>query len=240
MSVDIVDRGEEGLKRLKTHSYRLILCDIMMPGVDGFRFLGEAFVLGIFTPIVMTTGYATVENAVRSLTCGAADFIAKPFTADELLTVVRRGLKYFKLQREAFAAAGPGRRASLAYVPCPPRYYRLGYVSWAEEERTGTVVMGLSDLFLKTIEGLEGLELLKIDDEAVQGTSCASVAAAGGARHPVMCPVGGRILEVNAEAVSDPSIVEKDPYFKGWLYRVLPSDLQNDLKRLISCSSDRM
>jgi glycine cleavage system H protein len=47
-----------------------------------------------------------------------------------------------------------------------------------------------------------------------------------------MCPMGGKILEVNADAQSTPSLVEKDPYFKGWLYRILPSNPESNLQWL--------
>ena len=240
LSVDVAEQGAAGLEMLKKCSYRLIICDIMMTDVDGFQFLAEVARRGLSTPVVMATGYATVENAVRSLTCGASDFIAKPFTADEILTVVRRGLKYCKLQKEAAASATAGRHDSLPYVPCPPKYYRLGYVSWVKMEQAGTVLIGLNDLFLKTIETVAGIELAPVNDEVVQGNSCAAVASAAGDKHGVMCPVSGRIVEVNAAVRTDPAAVEKDPYFEGWLYRVVPTDLQADLKNLISCSSDRM
>ena len=237
LSVDSADSGTAGLERLKDHAYRLIICDIMMTDVDGFQFLAEAARRGLTAPVVMATGYATVENAVKSLSCGAADFIAKPFTADEILAVVRRALGYQKLQEEAAAA---GRRDSLAYVPCPPSYHRLGYVSWVKAEHSGTVLIGLNDLFLKTIEGIEGIELAPANDEAIQGSPCAVVSSASGARHGVMCPVSGRIVEVNAAVMTAPASVEKDPYFEGWLYRVVPTDLRSDLQNLVSCSSDRL
>ena len=93
---------------------------------------------------------------------------------------------------------------------------------------------------MKTIETVAGIELAPVNDEVVQGNSCAAVASAAGDKHGVMCPVSGRIVEVNAAVRTDPAAVEKDPYFEGWLYRVVPTDLQADLKNLISCSSDRM
>ncbi|MBI2787146.1 MAG: response regulator [Elusimicrobia bacterium] len=236
LTVDAADSGSAALDMLNVRSYRLILCDIMMTDLDGFAFLKEAARRELRIPVVMATGYATLENAVRSLTEGAADFIAKPFTADELLAVVRRALRARRLQEQA--AAGP--RDSLAFVPCPPRYYRLGNVSWVKEEREGTALIGLSDLFLKTIDGVAGLELSPLNDEAAQGAPCATVTSAAGDRHCVPCPVGGRIVEVNAAAKADPASLEKDPYFEGWLYRVVPTDLQGDLKSLVSCSSDRL
>lgn len=223
LSADAADSGKAGLELLGARSYRLILCDIMMTDLDGFQFLAEAARRGLKTPVVMATGYATLENAVKALTLGAADFIAKPFTADELLAVVRRAL-----------------HGVPAFVPCPPKYYRLGRVSWVKEEHEGSVLIGLSDAFLKTMDAVAALELSSVNDETAQGASCAVVVSASGDRHGVMCPVGGRIVEVNAAAAADPTAVEKDPYFEGWLYRVLPSDLQADLRNLTSCSSDRL
>lgn len=233
LSVDEAGSGARGLEMLGVRSYRLILCDIMMPDVDGFRILEEVSRRRLPAPVVMMTGYATLDNAVKSLAQGAADFIAKPFTADELLSVVRRALRGRELQDE-FG------RGALTYVPCPPKYWRLGHVSWAKEEPEGTVLVGLNDLFLKTIDGVAALELAPLNEEAAQGAACATVTSAAGDRHAVPSPVGGRIVAVNSEAGSSPSSVEKDPYFGGWLYRVVPADLAGDLKSLVSCSSDRL
>jgi CheY-like chemotaxis protein/glycine cleavage system H lipoate-binding protein len=239
MSVDAASSGAAALKLLESHCYRLIVCDIMMTDIDGFQFLAEVARRSIATPVVMATGYSTVENAVRSLCCGAVDFIPKPFTADELLAVVRRGIRCGQLQR---LAATPAEKLpdTLAYVPCPSKYYRLGYISWVWVEHEGTALAGVTDLFLKTLDGVQALALAQVDDEVVQGESCASVISLDGATHAVMCPLSGRIVEVNSAPASDPTVIEKDPYFEGWLYRILPSELDPDLKQLTPCSSDRL
>jgi glycine cleavage system H lipoate-binding protein len=52
--------------------------------------------------------------------------------------------------------------------------------------------------------------------------------------------LGGRIVERNEKIISDPKLLEKDPYFEGWLYRIIPSDVEYDIKYLIPCSSDRI
>jgi CheY-like chemotaxis protein/glycine cleavage system H lipoate-binding protein len=240
LSVDAEQRGAAGLERLRQRTYRLIICDIMMADIDGFRFLAEVAKRGLATPVVMVTGYSTVENAVRSLASGAIDFIPKPFTADELMAVVQRGLKYSKLQKMASASARPGIPASLPFVPCPPKYFRLGYVSWLKTEPEGSALVGVEDAFLKSVESVHSVELSPAGSEVVQGGPCATVVCEGASRHVVMCPVSGRIVEANAKAGAEPAVLEKDPYFAGWLYRVLPSDLERDLQRLTSCSSDRL
>ena len=66
----------------------------------------------------------------------------------------------------------------------------------------------------------------------MQGTPCAVATSLDGSTHEIMCPMGGKILEVNADAQSTPSLVEKDPYFRGWLYRILPSNPESNLQWL--------
>jgi len=232
MTVTAADHASEALRCLEESKFRLALCDIMMQGLDGFQFLDELARRGIQMPVVMMTGYSTVENAVKSLTStGAVDYISKPFTADELLTVIRRSLRCAMLLEEAESAGLP-RKNSMSYVPCPADYYRLGYVSWVLMEGEGTARIGVSDLFLKSAEGIREFELSLPGEDLVQGIPCAVATSLDGSTHDIMCPMGGKILEVNAEAQSTPSLVEKDPYFRGWLYRILPSDPESNLQWL--------
>jgi CheY-like chemotaxis protein/glycine cleavage system H lipoate-binding protein len=231
MKVTAVDNASGALQCLRSDRFRLVLCDIMMEGLDGFQFLEALDGAGIQVPVVMMTGYSTVENAVRSLAMGAVDYIPKPFTADELLTVIRRSLRSGALLDEAQSAGLPG-ASSMSFVPCPDDYYQLGYVSWVQMEDEGTARIGVSDLFLKAAEGIQGLELEEPGEELLQGIPCAVATAPDGSAHGIMCPLSGKILETNEEAQANPSLVEKDPYFKGWLYRILPSDPESNLQWL--------
>lgn len=240
LTVDVADSAAVALTRIARTAYRLILCDVMMADVDGFELLAELGRRQVRTPVIMSTGMSTMENAVRALNEGAIDFVPKPFTADELLTAVRRGLNYARLQVEAAAAAQGERPDSIAWVPPPAQFYRLGYASWLATERSGTVTVGVTDLFLKTLDSIQGITLAAEGDELVQGSSFATITAADGLEHSVLCPVTGRVVEVNAAVAGAPAGLERDPYFEGWLYRVLPSELQYDLQHLTACSSDRM
>lgn len=231
MSVTAVDSAAEALRRLQESRFRLVLCDIMMQGMDGFEFLKQLAARGIPTPVVMMTGYSTVENAVRSLSAGAVDYIPKPFTADELLTVIHRALSSSALL-EVAESAGLERGGSMPFVPCPDHYLRLGCVSWVLMEDEGTARIGVSDLFLKATEGIRELELAEPGEDLLQGIPCAVATSPDGSAHGIMCPMSGKVLEVNEEVQAHPSLVEKDPYFKGWLYRILPSDPESNLQWL--------
>ena len=238
--VDQSITAEDALKKIDKNVYRLIISDIMMPDFDGFQFLEEIAKKKILSPVIMTTGYSTVENAVKSLYNGAIDFIPKPFTADELISSVARGLKYLEIQKRLIESKNRTDDASIIYVPCPAKYFRLGYASWAEVENTGSILIGVTDLFIKTIDSINELELLKIDDEIVQGNCCSQIKSKEGLGHYVLSPITGRIIEWNEQLLNDTSIIEKDPYFNGWFYRVIPSDSEYEIKHLIPCSSDRL
>lgn len=240
LSVDFAIEAQTALEKIDKNEYKLVVCDIMMPGMDGFGFLEEMHKKKITTPLIMTTGYSTVENAVRSLYSGAIDFIPKPFTADELLSSVYRGLKYGDIQNKMRSNQNAPGANSLLYVPCPAKYFRLGYASWLSVEREGSVTLGVTDLFLKTIENILSITLMENDNEIIQGSSCVQIKSENEIINYVLAPVSGRIIESNDEILNDMSILEKDPYFKGWIYRLIPTDIEYQLKHLTPCSSDRI
>ncbi|MBK7256340.1 MAG: response regulator [Ignavibacteriae bacterium] len=220
---------------LESGTYGLMLCDIMMPQMDGFQLLEIARKRAPGMPVIMATGYSTVENAVRSLREGAIDFVPKPFTSDELLSAVGRAVRYRTIA-EALHAVGQGPAdPALLIVPCPPKYQRLGYASWVVLEDGGTALIGLTHLFLRILERIDALDLQPVNAEIAQGTTCAQVRTPDGLSHSVLAPVSGRIVEVNPAAT--PDAIEKDPYFAGWLYRCIPSDVDYEMPQLTPFSA---
>jgi signal transduction histidine kinase len=90
--VTTAENGVEGLRKLRDGDFDLVLLDAMMPGVSGLEILTRVGQEAIPTSCVMITGYATVDLAAQAMKQGAHDFLSKPFTSDELLTVVNRTL----------------------------------------------------------------------------------------------------------------------------------------------------
>ncbi|GAB4296240.1 MAG: hypothetical protein Kow0098_19250 [Ignavibacteriaceae bacterium] len=227
------------LNKLEKQSFDMIICDIMMPEVDGFQFIDLLNEKGFQVPLIMTTGFSTVENAVKSLYSGAIDFIPKPFTADELLSSVIRGFRFVDLQDRITQQSGK-RNSELIYVPCPTTYYRLGYSVWASVEKAGSALIGVTDMFIKTIAEAENIILQEEESELIQGVTGIQFESGENIIHNVISPLSGRIIESNKDLTNDLKLLEKDPYFKGWIYRMIPSDLDYELKHLIPCSSDRL
>jgi signal transduction histidine kinase len=91
--VTTAEHGVDGLRKLGERNFDLILLDAMMPGMSGLELLERIQDHDPDTVCVMITGYATVDLAAQAMKKGAQDFLPKPFTSDELLTAVNRGLE---------------------------------------------------------------------------------------------------------------------------------------------------
>jgi signal transduction histidine kinase len=91
--VSIAEHGVEGLRLLREESFDMVLLDAMMPGMSGLELLERIHEQDPDIVCVMITGYATVDLAARAMKQGAQDFLPKPFTTDELLMTVERGLE---------------------------------------------------------------------------------------------------------------------------------------------------
>ncbi|HEV2299595.1 MAG TPA: sigma-54 dependent transcriptional regulator [Candidatus Acidoferrales bacterium] len=80
--------------------FDLILSDVVMPGKDGIALLEEMKILGIASPVVMMSGQASIEMAVRATRLGASDFLEKPISTEKLLLTVENALKLARLEQE--------------------------------------------------------------------------------------------------------------------------------------------
>jgi len=90
--VDVSLSGREGLDWAIERNYDLILTDIRMPDVGGMRVLRDVKRIHPALPVVMITGYASVESSVQAMKLGAADYIEKPFEPEDRLKAVNAAL----------------------------------------------------------------------------------------------------------------------------------------------------
>jgi signal transduction histidine kinase len=91
--VDTAEHGVEGMRKLREGHFDLVLLDAMMPGMSGLEILDRICEQDPHIVCIMITGYATVDLAARAMKQGAHDFLPKPFTSDDLMAVVQRGLE---------------------------------------------------------------------------------------------------------------------------------------------------
>ena len=81
--------GEEAMSHIQEDSYDVIVLDIMMPKKDGLEVLREMRLQHIFTPVLMLTAKAEIDDRVTGLDAGADDYLTKPFAMKELLARIR-------------------------------------------------------------------------------------------------------------------------------------------------------
>jgi two-component system OmpR family response regulator len=93
MGVDVAHTGEEGLMRALATSYDAIVLDLMLPGCDGFEVCRRLRAEEVWSPTLMLTALDDVEHRVRGLDSGADDYLAKPFSFEELLARLRALLR---------------------------------------------------------------------------------------------------------------------------------------------------
>lgn len=91
--METATNGEEALAKLFDTPFDGIILDIMMPKIDGLTFLKQARKAGIYTPVIMLTAKGDVNDRVKGLDLGADDYLAKPFSLEELLARVRALLR---------------------------------------------------------------------------------------------------------------------------------------------------
>ena len=98
--------GDSALNLLKSTHYDLFLVDMLMPGLSGLETVTLARQLDPALMILMLTAYATIQTAVEAVKRGVFDYMAKPFTADQLCSAVEQSLRQKQLLEENFNLAG--------------------------------------------------------------------------------------------------------------------------------------
>jgi DNA-binding NtrC family response regulator len=96
----VAESAARALTLIEQRRFDLILSDVVMPGKDGLALLEDLNALGLNTPVVMISGQATVEMAVRATRLGAVDFLEKPLSTEKLLVTVENALRISRLEQE--------------------------------------------------------------------------------------------------------------------------------------------
>ena len=96
----VCDNANRALDLLRSETFDLILSDVVMPGKSGLQLLEDLKAAGVKTPIVLISGQANIETAVRATKLGALDFLEKPLSTEKLLVTVDNALRLTRLEDE--------------------------------------------------------------------------------------------------------------------------------------------
>jgi CheY-like chemotaxis protein len=228
LRLDIAQDVSGALELLEERAYSLVLADLMLPGKSAFDLLKAAKNLSPQTPIILTTGYATRANAIRALRLGAFDFLPKPFDFDELEDVVQRALCFAREGRsQVDLAASEGALLD--------GYYFLGRHSWVRfdsQDSWDVAEIGVAETVYQTVRELRYVRLPGLGDQVAQGEVLARLEASNASRCRVLSPLSGTVMDSNLALERDPSSIRLDPFRSGWLTRVIPSNVPDELENL--------
>ena len=96
----VCDNAARALELAKAERFDLILSDVVMPGRDGIALLEDFKALGLASPVVMMSGQASIEMAVKATRLGASDFLEKPISSEKLLLTAENALRVRHLEEE--------------------------------------------------------------------------------------------------------------------------------------------
>jgi len=92
---------DEAIRLFETESFDMVVTDIRMPGMDGLAFVHNIRERDANVPVIVATGHATLENAIRALHEGASGMLMKPFTAEEFVSEIQHALERAQIRHEA-------------------------------------------------------------------------------------------------------------------------------------------
>ncbi|RJO66128.1 MAG: response regulator [Myxococcales bacterium] len=228
--IDTVQSPQLGLAMMESRKYDVVITDLMMPGMNGMEFLEKVKTMDPAVRVIMITGYATMRTALQSMRRGAFDFLAKPFTKEELSNIVHRAMQKGPLSEAAETAP---QEIFEGGVLDPGRVYVLPNHAWARIEPDHHVLIGIDKSFLQTVGQVAQIELPEIGENVSQGGGCAKVTSSDERTYTLWCPLSGRVLEVNKKALAEPASLSGN-HRDSWLFKIDPTGIEMEVENLLT------
>jgi two-component system response regulator AtoC len=115
--VTAAENGAEAIALLRNEEFHLVVSDLKMPIVGGMKLLSHCQEVYPGLPVVLITAHGTVDSAVAAIKSGAHDYVTKPFDSDELLPIIRKGLRIEEKQRTVLHEDAVGRYKIIGQTP---------------------------------------------------------------------------------------------------------------------------
>jgi len=109
-------------------------------------------------------------------------------------------------------------------------YYSMDHI-WMKMEDEKTVKIGVTDFFVKHYQNISSIELKEVGEKVRQTTSVGRVETIKGSVN-LYAPISGTVKTVNQEVRSKPKLLYEEPYARGWLLVIEPSNLDNEKRKL--------
>ena len=169
LDIQMAATGQEALQAIRTNRPDLLLLDLKLPDMNGLEILQQygGDESGILTVVI--TAYASIETAVTSTKRGAFDFLAKPFTPDELRAAVQKAARQIALQREAKRLTEERRQVRFHFISVlahelkSPLAAIEGYLNLMHDHTMGSGLDAYDQVIRRTLVRTEGMRKLIFD-----------------------------------------------------------------------------
>lgn len=161
--------GEQALKQIESEKPDLLLLDHHLPGISGMEILEQVIPEQSDMLAVMITAYASLETAVSATKRGAYDFLAKPFTPQELKATVRKAARHLILQREARRLAEEKRQMRFQFISVLAHELKAplgaidGYLHLMQDRVAGEELGAYDKMIGRCAARLDGMQKLIYD-----------------------------------------------------------------------------
>ena len=164
--VDQAESGEEALEKIRQQAPDILLLDHKMPGISGLEVLEQ--VAGMQTDMltIMITAYASIETAVAATKRGAYDFLAKPFTPDELKSTIRKTAARLILAKEARRLAEEKQQVRFEFIRVlghelkSPLNAIGGYLDLIQSRQLGNELSAYDEMIARSLARVDGMHKL--------------------------------------------------------------------------------
>ena len=228
-NVDTITRPMEGLDLAMSNDYNLVFLDLKMEEMDGIDLFHKLRKKEPELPVVVVTGYPSMDTAIESIRLNASDYILKPFTPVDILKLVKQIIPEVSplspdveeklTEKTVFQEWNSSNKPILFHE-----------TTWLQQGEDGTVRVGgqLPDFIAKNILDLM---LPKVNDITYPGLPLAGTLLNDKSRIMIPSPLSGKIIDVNYELVANPSIIKENSFDECWIARIDPSDIEKDLSK---------
>jgi CheY-like chemotaxis protein/glycine cleavage system H lipoate-binding protein len=202
--------GREALRKVEEDKYDVLIADWKMPEIDGMEILRIVKKNHPEIIAILMTGYPSVESAVKAMRLGVANYVAKPIDPDGLSQTLQKALQERKSTRDDL-------------------FYYQKYI-WARLLQDGTVEVGVNEKLRQDVGDVIYVDLPCHRTRSEHGRLFIRALAADKQMHKLCVPIRGKVVAINHEINFNTDLINKDPLGKGWVVRIEPTDLQEDLK----------
>ena len=168
-AVDQAESGEEALEKIDRSPPDILLLDHKMPGISGLDVLDRLAGRETDMLTIMITAYASIETAVTATKRGAYDFLAKPFTPDELKSTIRKAAARLILAKQARQLAEEKRRVRFEFIRVlghelkAPLNAVAGYLDILQHHQLGDDLAAYDELVARSLTRMDGMRKLIAD-----------------------------------------------------------------------------